>query len=151
MGGAGSVTMGRYPLETSMDLVPTTGGQGLLTREMLDNLARKNMSPEKKRSVREYSLTRVTKNNELPAKAVTLLNKIGIATTDDVSYNEQKSKLVTHIFDCLGVLQNLVNDADLDYNPELETVSVCERDTKAMGTLLHEMVNQFIRYNTSLI
>lgn len=150
--GAGASAAAKYPTEglQASTGVPAPSAEGLLTREMLDNLARKNISPSKRSSrgsgfSRSHFDAEPDEQAELPATVVTLLNRIGITTSEgENEYPEQKSRLVGHIFECLGALQSLVNVADLTYDPEMETQSVCERDTVAMGTLLHEMVRAAI-------
>ena len=151
MGGGSSIS-GKYPV-ASVESQPTgspSGAEGLLTREMLDNLARKNFSPGKRgRGVavgfsKSQFDTEDADKGELPPAVVKLFQRIGItAPNNGTDIPEQKSKLVSHIFECLGALQSLVNVSDLSYNPEMETQSMCERDTKAMGTLLHEMVSVY--------
>jgi hypothetical protein len=174
-GGTSVVSNAKYPpngtlpgvVHTHAEAAPQ-GGEGLLTRQMLDNLARKSFSPTKGRSTRTASSSGFSKSHfetggngaggdsprpEIPQKVSKLLNRIGITPDPsagagaggggdaEVDFPEQKSKLVAHIFECLGALQSLVNVADLAFDPELETQSVCERDTSSMGTLLHEMVS----------
>lgn len=145
--GGGTSAVNKYPseiIETTVSNGAPSRAEGLLTREMLDNLAGAGFSPGK-RSRRGAGFAKSHfnapgDNEELPPRVVKLLNRIGITNGESESvFSEQKSKLVAHIFECLGALQSLVNVTDLTYDPEMDTQSVCERDTAAMGTLLHEM------------
>lgn len=57
--------------------------------------------------------------------------------------NEKTTKLVGHIFECLGALQHLVrsNQSDIPSDTvNCETQSTNDMNTKSVGKLLHEMV-----------
>jgi len=144
--GGGTSAVNKYPPESLGAALDGGRAEGLLTREMLDNLAGAGFSPGKRSSrggsgFAKSHFDTPGDNEEIPPNVAKLLLRIGITSPDvDSDLPEQKSKLVAHIFECLGALQSLVNVSDLTYDPEMETQSVCERDTMAMGTLLHEMV-----------
>jgi hypothetical protein len=141
MGGGTSAASGRLPTEAIAANLSVE--EGALTRQMLDSLARRNISPGKRRSSSSSKLMlKQFRSSTIPKSVSDLLKRIGVEDVDNESNrHEHKSKLVNHIFECLGALQSLVNAADLTYPDEdFETQSVVERDEKAMGTLLHEMV-----------
>ena len=56
--------------------------------------------------------------------------------------NEKTTKLIGHIFECLGALQHLVraNQSDIPVDINDETQSMNDMNTKSVGKLLHEMV-----------
>lgn len=146
MGGGSSISLQqKQAAESILDIDVMQPEEGALTRQMLDTLARKNFSPSKRRKgsyTRMFS-SPVAPAVVLPKATVELLQRIGIKDAEiEAKFGDNKSKLVTHIFDCLGALQSLVHAADLTSPDEnLETQSVIERDEQAMGKLLHEMVN----------
>ena len=141
MGGGISTVSGRLSHEAiATDL---SVEEGALTRQMLDSLARRNISPGKRRSSSSSKLiSKQLRPSTIPKPVSDLLKRIGVEdANNDANRHEHKSKLVGHIFECLGALQSLVNAADIsDPEEDFETQSVVERDEKAMGTLLHEMV-----------
>jgi hypothetical protein len=55
---------------------------------------------------------------------------------------DKTTKLVGHIFECLGALQHLVrsNQSELPSDFHDDTTSMNDMNTKAVGRLLHEMV-----------
>ena len=66
-------------------------------------------------------------------------------TTTNPNQN-RTTKLVTHIFECLGALQHLVREYQSDYTSEMmspndETQSAHDMNTSSVGHLLHEMVS----------
>jgi hypothetical protein len=123
-----------------------------LTREVLHEIQHKaGVGPEisRKRSFSKNTRFTFEKENDLPFRTREFLRKIGIedpSTEDDKSWivihQEQKTKLVGHVFDCLNALEQLVNlDQDSENPLEGETQSVCDRNTKSVGKLVHELVS----------
>jgi ankyrin repeat protein len=116
-----------------------------LTKESLAELRRSSFSTFA--NPKAKNLTRIpTTIDEFPLHVVSLLKKIGIETEDgDVDTSAQLSsttKLVAHIFECLGALRHLVRaNQILLPGPDDETQSVTELGTKAVGKLVHEMIS----------
>jgi hypothetical protein len=97
---------------------------------------------------------------EVPAHVTEFLDRIGVnddkknasgsisagprAHNCNISMqNEKTTKLVGHIFECLGALQHLVrsNQSDIPSDTvNCETQSTNDLNTKSVGKLLHEMV-----------
>jgi hypothetical protein len=80
------------------------------------------------------------KTNDLPHRTREFLRNIGIQDTS--THHEQKTQLVGHVFDCLSALEQLVQ---LDHDSEVimeegDTQSVCDRNIKSLGQLVHELV-----------
>jgi hypothetical protein len=130
------------------------GKDCFLTQEVLNGIQRKSAPHEisRKRSFSRNSRFTQDMTTSLPYKTQQFLKNIGIeSTTVDedstaitvTSHNDQKTKLVSHIFECLNALENLVqldqsnNIAD---NAPIETQSTCERNTASLGKLAHELV-----------
>jgi hypothetical protein len=79
------------------------------------------------------------KSNDLPHRTREFLRNIGIQDTS--SHHEQKSQLVGHVFDCLSALEQLVQlDNESEVQMEGESQSVCDRNIKSLGQLVHELV-----------
>eukprot|EP00602_Paraphysomonas_sp_CaronLab_P002976 CAMPEP_0185030290 /NCGR_PEP_ID=MMETSP1103-20130426/17167_1 /TAXON_ID=36769 /ORGANISM="Paraphysomonas bandaiensis, Strain Caron Lab Isolate" /LENGTH=547 /DNA_ID=CAMNT_0027565357 /DNA_START=97 /DNA_END=1740 /DNA_ORIENTATION=- len=126
------------------------GNERFLTREVLNGIQEKSGTQiSRKRSFSRNSKFTVEKENELPFRTQEFLKKIGIEDTSVndptkswlASHNEQKTKLVGHVFDCLNALEQLVQlDQDTDNANVDETQSVCDRNTKSVGKLVHELV-----------
>lgn len=114
----------------------------------------------RRRSFSKNTKFTVEKENELPQKTQAFLKNIGIGVDSSsgggggsspirstrLSHNEQKTKLVTHVFDCLGALEELVEldqqNSSSDHLQSLsETQSVCDRNTNSVGKLVHELVS----------
>ena len=107
-----------------------TGTQMFLTREVLQrhHISTNRFSEQdvaRKRSFSRNSKFTVDKRNEMPLNIQLFLRKIGIDdssgsvtaldTITRAEHNEQKSKLVTHIFDSLAALEYLVQlDAEFE-------------------------------------
>lgn len=100
------------------------------------------------------------KENELPLRTQTFLKNIGIGidpssptsplhphqkNSNRQTHNEQKTKLVSHVFDCLGALEELVeldqNSVSGDLHTLNDTQSVCDRNINSVGKLIHELVS----------
>lgn len=82
------------------------------------------------------------KENELPHRTREFLRNINIQSTS--SHHEQKTKLVGHVFDCLSALEQLVQlDNENESKMEGETQSVCDRNIKSLGQLVHELVTSY--------
>ena len=116
---------------------------------------------------RRRSFSRNTKftldkqDNELPHRTQTFLKNIGIgvdnlsptsssathrsSSSRMMTHNEQKTKLVSHVFECLGALEELVEldqqHSSRDLHALSETQSVCDRNTNSVGKLVHELVS----------
>lgn len=78
-------------------------------------------------------------------KGIAKLPPVIVSQNCEVSMqNEKTTKLVAHIFECLGALQHLVraNQSDIPLESlNEETQSTNDMNTKSVGKLLHEMVN----------
>lgn len=107
----------------------------------------------RRRSFSKNTKFTMEKENELPHRTQVFLKNIGISVDGSspnrkstrLSHNEQKTKLVSHVFDCLGALEELVAlDKQFSTN-ELqsvnETQSMCDRNTNSVGKLVHELVS----------
>lgn len=80
------------------------------------------------------------RENELPHRTREFLRHINIQETS--SHNEQKTRLVAHVFDCLSALEQLVQlDNENENKIEGETQSVSDRNIKSLGQLVHELVS----------
>ena len=89
-------------------------------------------------------LERIGINDDNKRTAVDLSSGSGSQNCHVSMQNEKTTKLVGHIFECLGALQHLVraNQSDIpsDLNLNDETQSMNDMNTKSVGKLLHEMV-----------
>lgn len=85
------------------------------------------------------------KENDLPHRTREFLRNIGIQDTS--THNEQKTRLVGHVFDCLSALEQLVQlDNENENKIEGETQSVSDRNIKSLGQLVHELVSYYYCY-----
>jgi hypothetical protein len=88
-------------------------------------------------------LDKIGVNDDKP-KGVAKLPPVIVSQNCQVSMqNEKTTKLVAHIFECLGALQHLVRANQSDIPSESindETQSTNDMNTKSVGKLLHEMV-----------
>ena len=115
----------------------------------------------RRRSFSKNTKFTLEKENELPHRTQAFLKNIGIGVetvsvsgnnigspqrNNRMTHNEQKTKLVTHVFDCLGALEELV-ELDQQHSSRdhmhafSETQSVCDRNTNSVGKLVHELVS----------
>ena len=143
------------------------GNDHFLSRELLHGLNQKsggamgmgvmgNKTPavdheiNRRRSFSKNTKFTLEKENELPLSTQTFLKNIGIGDngsgkTSRITHNEQKTKLVSHVFDCLGALEQLVELDQQFSSNELqsvnETQSVCDRNINSVGKLIHELVS----------
>ena len=89
-------------------------------------------------------LDKIGVNDDKP-KGIVKLPPVIVSQNCEVSMqNEKTTKLVAHIFECLGALQHLVraNQSDIPLESlNEETQSTNDLNTKSVGKLLHEMVN----------
>jgi hypothetical protein len=145
--------------------VPTLGPGGVLTQaELLRTIQRKSFTSAL-HSGRKLSINRRRFSQakyELPAAVTELMKKVGIEHESvssptavsssaqsprpqggGAAQNDQTSKMVAHIFECLGALQHLVraNQYGLENNESEETQSVTDRNLISVGKLIHEMVS----------
>lgn len=134
----------------------------LLSKEVIESIRRKSYTPLSRRSVQSREFNRLQLANklkyELPAHVNDFLDKIGIDENSgglaiDITsaqipnnihvsmQNLRTTKLVGHMFECLGALQHLVR-ANLSVIPTNfdETQSVNDQNIRSVGRLLHEMV-----------
>jgi hypothetical protein len=129
------------------------GGVGVMSGLNTSSPAVDN-SIARRRSFSKNTKFTLEKENELPHRTQTFLKNIGIGveTTNSpqrssrMTHNEQKTKLVTHVFDCLGALEELVeldqqHSTASDLQALNETQSVCDRNTNSVGKLVHELVS----------
>jgi ankyrin repeat protein len=123
----------------------------LLTKEALSELQRSSASafanPQTLRLAPVLPNTSSASQEEIPTHVTNLLLKFGIDVSayqqNDLPASQQLSsttKLVGHIFDCLGALQILVRANQALFPEEDETQSVAELGTKSIGKLVHEMI-----------
>ena len=134
-----------------------------LSKEVLESIRRKSytVSSRKKSSANKDSFKlrfAQSLRYDVPPHVNEFLQKIGI--TDDITkdagvsssstlpnihvsmQNEKTTKLVGHIFECLGALQHLVraNQSEIPSDINIETQSMNDQNTRSVGKLLHEMV-----------
>ena len=112
----------------------------MLTTESLAVLRRSSYS-----TFAHASIPEAADPIELPLHVTRLLDKVGISANPNESGLMNNltftTKLVGHIFDCLGSLQHLVKSSQAVLpNNEEETQSVSELSTQGVGKLVHEMV-----------
>lgn len=89
-------------------------------------------------------LDKIGVNDDKPMGIVKLPPVIVSQNCEVSMQNEKTTKLVAHIFECLGALQHLVraNQSDIPLESlNEETQSTNDLNTKSVGKLLHEMVN----------
>jgi hypothetical protein len=133
------------------------GGMRGIASPVVDN------SIGRRRSFSKNTKFTMEKDNELPHRTQTFLKNIGIGgdfpnasspsgpnnapprVNIRMTHNEQKTKLVSHVFDCLGALEELVeldqNSSTSEMQSLAETQSVCDRNTNSVGKLVHELVS----------
>mmetsp|Transcript_3945 Transcript_3945/g.6677 ORF Transcript_3945/g.6677 Transcript_3945/m.6677 type:complete len:592 (+) Transcript_3945:182-1957(+) len=147
------------------------GNDRFLSRELLNGISQKSggsvgpmgglgapaVDPNvaRRRSFSKNTKFTLEKDNELPHHTQAFLKNIGIGVdppsassphrSSRVTHNEQKTKLVTHVFECLGALEELVELDHQSNSSDLlsvnETQSVCDRNTNSVGKLVHELVS----------
>jgi len=133
-----------------------------LSKEVLESIRRKSMTPlsRRKSSVKNRENNRSqlahSMKYEVPPHVNEFLDGIGIPNfTEETGggaavnvsaripnmQSERTTKLVGHVFECLGALQHLVraNQSVFPSNFD-ETQSVNDQNIKSIGRLLHEMV-----------
>lgn len=160
--GAGAST-GNLPHELLVDAqLPTRSGvvtsmpPVVVSRDVLHSLRRRSFSEARRKSGARRMSKPLQPVYEIPATVNELLQKIGIHDTggdtlstksnikkDDSPANNRTTKLVSHIFDCLGALQHLVR-ADqglaIFQGAAGEDEEAMEKNAESLGKLVHEMV-----------
>ena len=141
-----------------------------LSKEVLESIRRKSytLSSSARRKAlgnkdRDSFKLRLaaSRHYDVPPHVIDFLDKIGVndkntkptpavsTSTGSVPFqcpismqNEKTTKLIGHIFECLGALQHLVraNQSDIPVDINDETQSMNDMNTKSVGKLLHEMV-----------
>ena len=99
---------------SSDDSSEWNGNDRFLTREVLAGIKQKSGSEiPRKRSFSRNTRFTVEREKELSQKTQEFLKKIGIedglsSDGQTSSHNQQKTKLVGHVFDCLNALEQMV-------------------------------------------
>lgn len=118
----------------------------LLTKESLAELRRSSFSTFANNNKSQSRPKVPTTIDEFPSHVASLLSRVGIdyeeSDVDASSKLSSTTKLVSHIFECLGALQHLVRaNQSLLPDGDEETQSVTDLGTKAVGKLVHEMIS----------
>lgn len=118
-----------------------------LSRDVLINIRRRSHSEIR----RKFSITTMNSRrdgisnaaSDIPPEVESLLEKIGTRS----SLPDSTSKLVTHIFSCLGALQHVVRVNNMGQGAVLSdsdgNISARDENTTALGKLVHEMASVF--------
>jgi len=126
--------------------------------QLLNEIKRRSTNPD---SGRKFSFSKrrptIDQRYEIPQNVNSFLSKIGInETTENQTAiriplsstslhrvaDVRTSKLVEHIFDCLGALQHLVRANQFGLGQvDYETQSMCDQNQNSIGKLIHEMVS----------
>lgn len=133
----------------------------VVSKDALQGLRRKSFSEARRKSGARRASKQLLPVYEIPGTVLNLLNKVGISVgcsdidgdaceeSNHLSRNSavlspnKTTKLVAHIFECLGALQHLVRadqgQAILSSRPD-EMEAEMERSSASLGQLVHEMV-----------
>lgn len=143
MGAAASLA--QIPEDLLVEEAQQPYNQQILTSEVLSNIRRHSYSTFAHSKLFRQQVTKY----EIPTHVTQFLQKIGIGSSDSAvdvkgasrGNDDKTTKLVGHIFECLGALQHMVraNQADV-HNTEDESQSTRDGNTKSIGKLVHEMV-----------
>ena len=115
-----------------------------ISKEVLSNLKRKSFTELRLANRRRSKVKNLLPIHEIPPHVLKLLGRIGIHD-DDSNYSSQQpaqnktTKLVSHIFECLGALQHLVRSDQGQYMNHLPDEED-EQNSAMLGKLIHEMV-----------